>query len=531
MSNSLDYLQRDPSYQQVTFLEKIRFSVEEVLNNYTKELLVTGAALTVIGSVAIKLGVTAALLPAASIPLLCTGVVVTAIGAGILLGVAIHWRHVLAYFVAVPVLALFGVQWSSKIDPYRIPVSCCHLNGRILAGIYHENNKPILQFHTEDNYEMGFAQGYLLGEQIQEAFDKVLKPMMGMCRLLTGDFSGEFYNRQVKEINIPDPYLREIKGIVAGVQLWAKQRGIESTITEETAINAHKLTDIYKAIGCQRLFGITGFNSFGCSTTIVKKGKEQAVGRTLDWPSLGKMGEFCFVRRHVANGKNVEMQTFAGIVGALTAHNNDGLVAIINENSTVSRAGTPYAMLAREVIETCASVDQAEIMINFKDYVPASSHHLTLADGKRGAVFQMVLDKDKKYIKKELNTNEENSFIVVTNHSVYENNTAPLWTVCDDTSMRRYRDMTASLNAELLTDRSIDEVVNRALLSVNVLDTVATAQFRFTPNDRKKVQVVKYTNNNYWAARPLAKRKTHRGFDLGLIFNPLRSKTVRAYFN
>lgn len=505
MIESLNALTSVPSYKKISGIKSGITHTKEILNKYPKILLISGIALTALGSFAIAIGTASLFLPAISVALMGTGIAITAIGASILLATNIKWKHVSAYMIAVPLLATFGIQWTSTISLNRFEDRSCSLDNKLLGNVHHEQNAPILQLFTEDPYEMGLAQGYLLGEQVQEAFEQVLTPMMSLCSILTGDFSGNFYSQQVNQITIPEAYRREIQGLVAGVNQWAKQRGISSNLTEEQALKAHKLTDIYKAIGCQRLFGISGFNTFGCSTMVVKKGSEVAVGRTLDWPSLGKMGELAYIRRHNVNGKHIEMHTFAGMVGALTAYNQEGLVAIINENGIISRAGTPYTILARQIIEQNANVEQAETMINREDYQPASSHHLILADRNRAAVYQMVLENERKFIKRELDFTQENAFVAVTNHTVTEQNEILENTICDPTSKARFKAMTETLTRELQTNHTLDEVVKKSLQVVNVMDTIATAHFRLTSQNQQKVQVVKYTNNNYWAAKELGK--------------------------
>ena len=492
-----------PNYKKVSKTEQSIAAVTGILNKYPKALLVEGVVLTALGSLAIVLGTASLFLPPISITLISCGAIVTAIGVSILLATSINWKHVMTYMLAIPLLSALGIQWTSKINPKHFEERSCLLDNKLIGEVRHEQNTPILELFTEDPYEMGIAQGYLMGAQIQEAFEQVLSPMMSLCGTLTGDFSGNFYSQQSNKITIPESYRREIQGIVAGVHQWAKQRGLSSNLTEEQALNAHKLTDIYKAIGCQRILGISGFNAFGCSTAVVKKGDEIAVGRTLDWPSLGKMGEFAYVRRHKVKGKQIEMQTFAGIVGALTAHNQDGLVAIINENGTISKAGIPYAMLARQIIEESANVDQAEATMNKADYQPASSHHLTLADSNRAAIYQMVLEDDRKFIKRELDFNQKNTFVIVTNHTVTEQNEILENTICDPTSKARFKSMEKALTTELQANQPLDVVVKKSLEAVNTMDTVATAHFRLRNEGQKKVHVVKYTNNNYWAAKHL----------------------------
>lgn len=499
--NNLE-LTSSKEYKQASIFEKSIEYTKDLFNNHSKALIITGVALMALGTLILSIGSASLILPHASIPLVVSGGVIAAIGVSILLLSAIKWRHLLSYMIAVPLLSLIGIQWTSSMSLNRFEERDCLLNGRSLGNLHYENSLPVLEITTEDNYEMGLAQGYLLGKQIKEAFDEVLIPMVSLCGILTGDFSGNFYRRQAKLIKIPEPYQREIAGLVAGANEWAKQRGFSFNITEEQLLEANKLTDIYKAIGCQRILGIAGFNSFGCSTAVVKKDDQIAVCRTLDWPSLGKMGEFSYIKRYNANGNSIEMQTYTGIIGALTAFNDKGLIAIVNENGIVSQEGIPYAMLTRQIIEQNTNVDEAETMINEKDYLPSSSYHLTLADPNRAAIYQMVLENDRKYIKRELDVSQKDAFIAVTNHTVEKCNTILEGTICDPSSKDRYSKMTNILTSGLKNKNDLNQIVKNSLQSVNTLDTVATAQFILNLG-QKKIKSTKYTNNNYWAAKQL----------------------------
>ena len=88
--------------------------------------------------------------------------------------------------------------------------------------------------------------------------------MILLAQVGTGDFFGTFYKRQVEVITIPERFANEIRGLVAGVQCYAQESGIKTNLTEETVLNEHKLTDIYKSILCQKILGIPFFNSMDC---------------------------------------------------------------------------------------------------------------------------------------------------------------------------------------------------------------------------------------------------------------------------
>lgn len=417
-----------------------------------------------------------------------------------------QWVHVPISMFAVPLLSLFGVQWLHGMEERVFEERQYFREGQLAAELHYEKQQdghelPVLELYTEDEYEMGFSQGYLLGKEIDRLFHLVLKPMLLLASVATGDFSGSFYQRQIEEITIPLRFAREISGLVAGVHRYAEESCIETSITEDIVQNSHKLTDIYKSILCQRVFGIPFFNSMGCSTAVVKKGNAIGICRTLDWPSMGMMGEYTLLRRHTVKGMKVEMQTFPGIIGALTASNEKGLVAIINEVGIVSKAGVPYNLLTREIIDHAASVKEAKMMIDAPKYQAASSHHLTLADRRQAINFQMHVLPDQKYVARELHFENENEYLIVTNHALDDANQMIEDSFADSSSKKRFASMTNSLGTELEKEQDIREVMKKALQSVNVLDTVAAAMYTFP--EEGKVVPEQYVHDNFFAAEHL----------------------------
>lgn len=418
----------------------------------------------------------------------------------------LQWRHLATSMVAVPLLAKLGYKWHEGMEQTMFTPGSYLKDGRLVAQLDYQTQSnghalPVLQLHSEDEYEMGFSQGYLMGKEVNKIFHLVLKPMMVLAGAATGDFFGSFYNQQIQKITIPERFQREIQGLVAGVHQCAQEQGFETDVTEELFLNAHKLTDIYKSILCQRIFGIPCFNSMGCSTAVVKKGNEIGVCRTLDWPSMGLMGQYTFIRRHSVKGMQVEMQTFPGIIGALTASNDRGLVAIINEVGTTSKAGVPYNLLTRDIIDHATSVKKAKAMIDDPSYVAASSHHLTLADRTHAINFQMHVLPDKKYLARELHFDNENQFLVVTNHAVDLNGNIIEGSFADSSSSERYASMSKCLTNELQSDHKLPTIMKQALLAVNVMETVCAATFSIP--EQGKAQPLQYVHDNYFAATHL----------------------------
>lgn len=142
------------------------------------------------------------------------------------------------------------------------------------------------------------------------------------------------------------PYLRTCPGDADKDSLTSFVTWMRS-ITLEGIINAHKLPDIYKSVGCQDRFGLMGQHAIGCTTVVLRQSDSTVVGgRTVDWPAFLKGGEHILKRVHTTKeGVEIHSQTFPGIIHALTASNSHGLVAIVNELGTTAGKGIPYGHL------------------------------------------------------------------------------------------------------------------------------------------------------------------------------------------
>ena len=418
----------------------------------------------------------------------------------------IRWKHIATSMIGVPVLELFGIHWKNGMRDRVFEEKSCFFEGRKIGQLKYEMQKngyevPVLELSSEDEYEMGYCQGYLLGKEIDRLFNLVLKPMIALAQVATGDFRGNFFRKQIEVITIPEEYRKEINGLVKGIHQYAKDYDVPIALTEELVLNAHKLTDIYKSILCQKIFGIAFFNSMGCSTAVVKKGVQTGVCRTLDWPSMGMMGKYTLLRRHTHCGMGVEMQTFPGIIGALTAFNEKGLVAIINEVGTVSKEGVPYNLLTRKIIDSAANVNEAKAMIDDPTYIAASSHHLTLADASHAINFQMHVLEDCKYVARELGYDEQNKYLVVTNHAFDHHGVMIDKSNADSSSLKRFSLMQKNLEIELSQEQDITSVMKKALKSVNVKDTVSAAVYTFS--EQGQVLPQEYVCDDYFAAEHL----------------------------
>lgn len=429
---------------------------------------------------------------------------ITAIGMATLLGVVYQWKHLPTSLIGVPLLSLFGIQWRHGMGEKQFEERKCFKDHQLIGEIYYEKQKngddiPVLELHSKDHYDKGFAHGYLLGKEIDDLFHRVLRPLISLVQVATGDFSGSFYQKQFDQITIPEQYAEELRGALAGVKAYAKDRGYETDLTEEDAHSAHKITDIYKAILCQRILGFSFINALGCSTAIIKQNDQIAACRTLDWESFDKMGGLTIVRRDQVGNTKTESMIFPGLIHALTSYNNHGLIVIINECGIVSQEGTPYGLLARQIIEKAKTVKEAQAMIDQANFQPASSHHLTIVDCKEGINFQMLVS-NKKYLARSLPFKQENECVVLTNHALDEEGQVMEGTIAHSSSKKRFQAMQATVNQGLKENQRLTDIMRQALCAVNTKDTIGAAIYTFQGNQVIREQ---YAYDNHFAASHL----------------------------
>jgi predicted choloylglycine hydrolase len=93
--------------------------------------------------------------------------------------------------------------------------------------------------------------------------------------------------------------------------------------------------------------------------------------RNLDCPTLGYLHEYSLVTVYRQPGKRTFASVgFPGLVGCLSGMNDAGLALAMAEvyqaaddSPGLSFSGVPYAALFRELLETCATVSEAEALL------------------------------------------------------------------------------------------------------------------------------------------------------------------------
>jgi hypothetical protein len=252
-----------------------------------------------------------------------------------LLFVALLWLPSAAYGETV---ARCGQGWLETIDGYPV----LHLKGT--------------------PYEMGFQHGALLKQSIRDNLHNVLESK----RVSAIEVGGVTVNPRwvidtltiVQSPFVPDWYQEELKGVAAGADL---------TLAEVAAANF-----------LPELFHCSGFavmNSATSDGTLYH-------GRILDYSCDWHLQDHAVLIVAEPNGgipfANV---TFAGFIGSVTGMNTEHVsIGEMGGGGLGHWAGTPMAVLVRQVLQQAKDLDQAVAI--FRDAKRTCEYYYVIADGK-----------------------------------------------------------------------------------------------------------------------------------------------------
>lgn len=343
-----------------------------------------------------------------TLPILGVKAVVLAVGAGIIGMISL---------MAFQVLDILIPPHHSMKDHIFEPAT--YQKGRL----YYQGDIPILELHSNDPYQAGFAHGYLLGKPLDNMLFR-----LDWMKKLTQMPQAEQVPETVKQIHqmIPSEYIEEMRGVVEGFNQWSKEKKWFNarTLTVEDLILFHIMPDSLHFFPKQHEARLNGKANpsnlsksepkiaFGCSVVIDKDDEEGIVfGRNMDWPSIGP--SIIINRKY----KNVDPDkekfstievSFPGFVGTLTGMNKAGLSLAMNvcSGSTEYIQGMPAAFFNRYCLEKCYDMEEVEQLL--RDESPLGSYHLSVADKEDGAAFHFYQgsDPDDPHVSRERPTQE-----------------------------------------------------------------------------------------------------------------------------
>ncbi len=138
----------------------------------------------------------------------------------------------------------------------------------------------------------------------------------------------------------------------------------------------------------------------GCSTLIVEPQQSTTggplFGRNFDFPSLGVLDRYSLVMVLRPTGRHAfAAVSFPSLVGLFSGMNDAGLaVATLDVNHSADQSprfditGAPLALVFRQILEECTTVDQAERLL--KSNKATTWMNLAVCDRDGGAVFEIT---------------------------------------------------------------------------------------------------------------------------------------------
>jgi isopenicillin-N N-acyltransferase like protein len=212
--------------------------------------------------------------------------------------------------------------------------------------------------------------------------------------------------------------LKPSLGLVAHFQDYLKKRNLDKISPLMYAASEalyqrfpsryrREIEAMIKASGANRDLVILGNTAFdlqqillGCSGLIVSPGRSATggtlYGRNCDFPFKDMIEEYTLVIVYRPTGRKAfAMVTFPGVLASNCGMNEDGLTLGAN---TVSRSGDgappvnpqgmPYSVAAREVMETCGSVDNFDRWI--REHSRTGRGLLLACDQKKQRVYELT---------------------------------------------------------------------------------------------------------------------------------------------
>ncbi len=295
-------------------------------------------------------------------------------------------RIVVWGFLALGVVSCAGVRHPPEITGYN-----AHVSERVETSPQHyvmdegwlrKNTQGLWELYVEgDALERGLANGVLTQELLyhqETAFvSKIteLVPSPFRQRMLRR-FLG-FFNRRLTN-HVPEEYQVEIYGL-------SRSSTDEFNFIAppyQRLLYFHGAHDIGHALQDLALVGCTSFAAWGDHT----ENGQLLIGRNFDFYAGDAFAEEKIVAFiHPDNGYKYATVTWAGMVGAVSGMNEEGLTVTINagKSDIPWKAKTPISLVTKEMLQYAANIEEA-IDIAKKRAVFVSESILvgSAADGK-----------------------------------------------------------------------------------------------------------------------------------------------------
>ena len=252
--------------------------------------------------------------------------------------------------------------------------------------------------------DMGAQHGHLLRQEVR-ALLQYIELIVGADALPTAQARA----RALFEEACPERYLQEAAALAeaAGVEL-------------DAILFAQWFTDLYR--------------TFACTTLSAPTPEGAILARNLDFPGLGALQRYSVVVVAHPEGREPYVSvSWPGLIGVLSGQNRHlALSVMVVHNEEGARAGLPFQLAFRNVLEHATDVDQAERTL--RDTALTVTNNLMLVDD-RGVARVLELHPDGIVARHP----DDLGRLACTNHFLTDARRQPRASLSYLNSTRRYR--------------------------------------------------------------------------------------------
>lgn len=344
---------------------------------------------------------------------------------------------------ALPALLVAALATFAQAAPPRTFIEATAAG----AELHYQHGIPIAVF-TGSPADIGRQHAALLGVPARDAllYPKKFIAELGIdfvWPIMTG--AGHLLMA-----NAPEQYRQETDAFVAASSLDAGEVAVANTLLE--------------------------LRRMACSTLIVEPAHSAAdgplFGRNFDFDTLGELDKYSLVMVYRPTGRRAfAVVGFPATIGAFSGMNDAGLALAtldVEESGDGSAkfdvAGTPLALVFRRILEECATVDEAQKLLE-------SAHattwaNLAVCDRDHGAVFEITP-------KQVARRNADDGLLACTNH--FRTKELVVDTTCD-----RYDKVAANPNEGRLSLAAVQQHLRAASQPHRTLQTMIFEPRRVT---------------------------------------------------
>lgn len=325
--------------------------------------------------------------------------------------------YILAAFVLI-VAGLFAYYklatkvHEPEIDPsalasYERTISGSSVNSCEHGWLKKERDGWWVMYLEGSPYEVGYAHGLLIQELMaaqEKAFLERLAeliPSKFYQRFMLGFV--RFFNRNLDQY-VKEEYRQEIYGIS---RFASPEFGFMGPAYARM-LNYHAAHDLGHAVQNMNLVACTAFGVWDGRTP----DSNLVIGRNFDFyvnDDFAKDKILCFIRPD--SGYGFVMITWAGFAGVVSGMNEKGLTVTLNaaKSSIPGGAKTPVSLLAREILQYAANIDEAVRIAASRETFVAESFLVASAADHKAVVIEKTPEDLAIY-------DPGADFIILTNH-------------------------------------------------------------------------------------------------------------------